>query len=305
MRRFRDYLSLTKPGIIFGNLVSVVGGLFLGGRGHLDPAVMSSTMLGVALAIAGGCTLNNLVDKDIDALMLRTQNRPLPNGRVSDFAALQLGLFLSASGILLLWHYANPLAALITLFGLIVYAGFYSLWLKRTTHGTWVGSFSGAAPPLAGYCASSGRLDAAGIILFASFALWQIPHAYAIAVLHLRDYERASIPVLPLVRGVSRVKREMPVYVGAFTVCALLLFFTRNTGWSYLAVTLLLGVSWMRSAWHGRGEDDRLWARQSFVWSIAMVMALSLMMSVDYVNPEKLAGPPSPRLLVAFLGLVR
>ncbi len=305
MSRFRDYLSLAKPGIIFGNLVSVSGGLFLGSQGYPDLRVIVATLLGVALAIAGGCTLNNLIDKDIDALMLRTQKRPLPNGRVRDLDALLLGLLLASSGLFLLWRYANPLASLVTLFGFAVYVLLYSLWLKRTTHGTWVGSLSGAVPPLAGYCAASGRLDAAGLILFASFALWQLPHAYAIAVLHLNDYARASIPVLPLVRGVSRIKRDMPLYVAAFTLCAILLSIARYTGWSYLAVTLLLGAAWMRSAWRSRNGDDRVWARQSFAWSIAMVMALSLMMSVDYVHPLHDTNAPSSGLMIAFLSLVR
>jgi protoheme IX farnesyltransferase len=305
MNRLRDYLSLTKPGIIFGNLVSVSGGLFLGSQGHPDVRVVLATLRGVGFARGGGCALNNLIDKDIDALMLRTQKRPLPNGRVSDIGALLLGLVLSVSGLFLLWQYANPLASLITLFGLAVYVLLYSLWLKRTIHGTWVGSLSGAVPPLAGYCAASGQLDAAGLILFASFALWQLPHAYAIAVLHLNDYARASIPVLPLVRGVSRIKRDMPLYVAAFTLCAILLSFARYTGWSYLAVTVLLGAAWMRSAWRARNGDDRVWARQSFAWSIAMVMALSLMMSVDYVPPLHDSNAPSSGLMIAFLSLVR
>jgi protoheme IX farnesyltransferase len=293
MSILRDYLALTKPGIIFGNLISVAGGLFLGSRGLPSGQVFFATLIGIALVIGGGCALNNLIDQDIDALMQRTRNRPLVQGRIPGVHALLLGLLLSISGLSLLALFTNILTMLVTLAGFLVYVVFYSLWLKRSPHGTWVGSLSGAVPPLAGYCAASGQLDTAGLILFAIYALWQFPHAYAIAILHLQDYARASIPVLPVVRGVARVKRDMPAYVAIFTLCALLLFFTHNTGISYLAVILILGLAWIRSTWRDRKcADDRRWAKKSFGYSIAMVIAMSLMMSVDFI-PNPVLNPAS------------
>jgi len=293
MGTFRDYLDLTKPGIIFGNLVSVAGGLFLGSRGDLGVQTFSASLAGIALVIGGGCALNNFIDQDIDALMLRTRNRSLVQKRVPASHALMLGFLLSTLGLSLLALYTNMLTTLITFAGLLIYVVLYSLWLKRSPHGTWVGSISGAVPPLAGYCAASGRLDTAGLILFVIYVLWQFPHAYAIAILHLQDYARASIPVLPVVRGVARVKRDMPFYVAVFTLCALLLFFTHNTGISYLAVMLLLGLAWIRSTWRDRKcTDDRRWARKSFGYSIVVVMAMSLMMSVDFI-PLPVLNVPS------------
>lgn len=284
MGTFRDYLGLTKPGIIFGNLVSVAGGLFLGSRGQPNWLTFAATVAGITLVIGGACALNNFIDQDIDALMLRTRNRPLVQGRIPAAHALILGLLLAIFGLSLLALFTNMLATLITFAGFLVYVVLYSMWLKRSPHGTWVGSLSGAVPPLAGYCAASGQLDTAGLILFAIYAFWQFPHAYAIAILHLQDYARASIPVLPVVRGVARVKRDMPVYVAVFTLCALLLFFTHNTGISYLAVMLFLGLAWIRSTWRDRKcADDRRWAKKSFGYSIVMVMAMSLMMSVDFI----------------------
>ncbi len=283
MSALRDYGSLTKPGIIMGNLVSVVGGFLLGSHGQVNGAVFVATLLGVALVIGGGCTFNNCIDRDIDALMWRTRNRPLVQKRVSLGGALTLGTLLALGGFALLALFTPPIVGLITAAGFIVYVGFYSLGLKRTRHGTWVGSLSGAVPPLAGYCAASPHLDMAALILFAMYAVWQFPHAYAIAVLHLQDYARAAIPVLPVVQGVARVKRYMPAYVALFTASGLLLFLTHNAGWGYLAVLLGVGFAWMRSSWNSRhGEDDRRWAKTSFVYSVVMIMALSLMMSVDH-----------------------
>ena len=308
MSGLRDYLSLAKPGIILGNLVAVAGGIFLGSRGQVNWGIFLATLAGMGLVIGGGCALNNYIDRDIDALMRRTRNRPLVQNRIPAGAAVILGLLLAAGGLAMLALYANPLAAGIAFGGFLIYVVLYSLWLKRSRHGTWVGSLAGAVPPLSGYCAASGHLDAAGLILFAIYAVWQFPHAYAIAILHLQDYARASIPVLPVVRGVGRVKRNMPLYVAAFTLCSLLLFFTHNTGWGYLVVLLLLGLAWMRSAWRDRKGDDRLWAKKSFGYSIVAVMALSLMMSVDFVIPKpdavvsSTAISPSPASYNAALG---
>ncbi len=297
MDTLRDYLSLTKPGIILGNLISVVGGFLLGSHGQVNGGVFAATLLGVALVIGGGCTFNNCIDRDIDALMRRTRNRPLVQKRVSLAEALALGLLLTLCGFALLALFTPPLVALITAAGFIVYVGLYSLGLKRTRHGTWVGSLSGAVPPLAGYCAASGRFDMAALILFAMYAVWQFPHAYAIAVLHLQDYARAAIPVLPVVQGVARIKRNMPAYVALFTASGLLLFLTHNAGWGYLVVLLGLGFAWMRSAWiNRRGDDDRRWAKTSFLYSVVMIMALSLMMSVDH------SLRPASQTITAFLG---
>ncbi|MHB1678119.1 MAG: heme o synthase [Sulfuriferula sp.] len=283
----KDYLSLTKPGIILGNMISAAGGFFLGSRGYPNFQLLAATLCGIALVIGGACALNNGIDRDIDALMQRTRNRPLVNKRIPLIQAFMLGWTLALFGLFLLIQYTNLLTVEITGIGFTIYVGFYSLWLKRSRYGTWVGSISGAVPPLAAYCAASQKLDTAGIILFATYVLWQLPHAYAIAVLHRQDYIRASIPVLPVVRGIAWTKRAMPVYIGIFTLCALLLFFTHHTGVIYFAVVLFFGLGWMRLTWRYRAEaDNRRWARKSIGYSIAMVVVLSLTMSMDFSIPK-------------------
>ncbi|MHB1654939.1 MAG: heme o synthase [Burkholderiales bacterium] len=283
----KDYFSLTKPGIILGNMISAAGGFFLGSRGYPDFTVLAATLCGIALVIGGACALNNGIDRDIDALMQRTRNRPLVNKRIPLAHAFVLGWALALTGMFLLVHYTNLLTVEITGIGFTVYTGLYSLWLKRTRYGTWAGSISGAVPPLAAYCAAGQKLDTAGIVLFATYVLWQLPHAYAIGVLHRQDYKRAAIPVLPVVRGIAWTKKAMPVYIGLFTLCALLLFFTHNTGVIYFAAVSILGLDWMRVAWRDRNDaDSRRWARKSIGYSIAMVVVLSLTMSMDFSIPE-------------------
>lgn len=155
MNRLKHYVALTKPGIIMGNLVSVAGGFLLGSRGHISASTFLAVMLGLALVIAGGCVLNNCIDRDIDALMQRTRNRPLVLKSVTLLEALVWGALLSLCGFLTLILFTNPLATVVAFAGFVIYAGLYSLGLKRTQHGTWVGSLAGAVPPLAGYCAAT------------------------------------------------------------------------------------------------------------------------------------------------------
>lgn len=292
---YKDYLSLTKPGIILGNLISAAGGFFLGSRGYPDFELLVATLSGIAFIIGGACALNNGIDRDIDALMQRTRNRTLVKKRIPVMHAYLLGWTLALLGLFILILYTNLLTAAISGVGFVVYVGLYSLWLKRSRYGTWVGSIAGAVPPLAAYCAASQQLDTAGIILFATYVLWQLPHAYAIAVLYREDYLRADIPVLPVVRGIAWTKKALPVYIGLFVFCALLLFFTRNTGVIYFAVVLVLGLHWMRSTWRERMDtDNRRWARKSIGYSIVMVVALSLTMSMDFVTKPAIAAHDRP-----------
>ncbi len=282
----KDYLSLTKPGIVLGNLVSVGGGFFLASRGSVDAGLLLATVLGIALVIGSGCVFNNFIDRDIDAKMLRTCNRVLVQRKISPRAALLYGAILGFAGFWLLYRATNLITILIVLFGFGVYVGLYSLCLKRnSSYATLVGSLAGAAPPLAGYCAVTNHFDLGAVILLFIFSLWQMPHAYAIAIFHLEDYTAAAIPMFPVAHGVPATQKHMVRYVAAFTVAALMLPLDNYTGWGYLVVALAMGGYWLHMAWSGRAVvDERAWARRIFIFSIAMIMALNVMMSVDWAG---------------------
>ena len=281
---FKTYLQLAKPGIVLGNLISVCGGFFLAARGTIDPPLFAATALGVSLVVAGGCVFNNVIDRDIDAIMTRTRGRAMVKGLVTPAAALTYGGLLGLTGLTLLFVRVNPLSAGLALFGFAVYVGLYSLYLKRrSVHGTLVGSLSGAVPPIAGYCAVSGRLDAGVLLLFLMFSLWQMPHSYAIAIFRFDDYVAAGIPVHPVRMGVAAAKRHIVYYILAFTLTALMLTIVGYTGYVYLAVAAGAGVYWLLMAVSGyRAADDRIWGRRVFVCSIFTITALSVMMSVDF-----------------------
>ncbi|MDN6228741.1 MAG: heme o synthase [Enterobacterales bacterium] len=284
----KQYLQVTKPGIIFGNLISVIGGFFLASKGSLDVPLFIATMVGVSLVVASGCVFNKYIDREIDKIMERTKNRVLVKGLIAPKVTLTYATLLGLAGVALLYVAANPLAALLAVIGFIVYVGVYSLYMKRhSVYGTLIGSLSGAAPPVIGYCAVSNEFDAGALILLAIFSLWQMPHSYAIAIFRFKDYQAANIPVLPVVKGISVAKNHITLYIVAFMVATLMLSLGGYAGYKYLVVAAAVSVWWLGMALSGykKAVDDRVWARKLFVFSIVTITCLSVMMSVDFQSP--------------------
>ncbi|MDR5867496.1 heme o synthase [Halomonas koreensis] len=281
--RRRDFLALTKPGIIGGNAISVLGGFFLAARGEIDPWLLLATLVGLSLVIASGCAYNNVIDRDIDAMMTRTRGRPLVQGRLSVATTLRFATLLGVAGFGLLAAFTNPLTVGLAAFGFAIYVGAYSLWLKRRSeYGTLVGSLSGAMPPVVGYCAVTGRFDVGALTLLVIFCLWQMPHSYAIAIFRLQDYRAARIPVLPVVRGIRTAKHYILGYVLAFVLASLTLSLAGYAGPGYFAVALGMGAYWLYLAMQGYWTSNaERWARRVFGFSILTITALSLMMSVE------------------------
>lgn len=188
---FKRYLQVTKPGIIMGNLISVAGGFFLAARGDIDWMLMLMTVIGLSLVVASGCAINNYIDRDIDAKMKRTRNRVTVNGEMSGKAAFFHGVVLGVIGFALLGYFTNWVAVAFAVFGYVVYVGLYTLYFKRkSVYGTFIGSLSGAVPPVVGYCAAAGQFDAGAAILLTMFSIWQMPHSYAIAIFVLMIIRR-------------------------------------------------------------------------------------------------------------------
>ncbi|MDE9480667.1 heme o synthase [Xenorhabdus bovienii] len=287
----KQYLQVTKPGIIFGNLISVVGGFLLASKGVIDYPLFFATMLGVSLVVASGCVFNNYIDRDIDRIMERTKNRVLVKGLIDPKISLIYASVLGIAGIVLLYVAANALAMQLALIGFLIYVGVYSLYMKRkSVYGTLVGSLSGAAPPVIGYCAVTGQFDTGALILLLIFSLWQMPHSYAIAIFRFKDYQAANIPVLPVIKGISVAKNHITLYILAFMVATLMLTISGYAGYKYLIVAASVSIWWLGMALSGyKTANDRIWARKLFMFSIVAIMSLSVMMSVDSTaSPETL-----------------
>ena len=290
----KKYLLVTKPGIIFGNLTTTVGGFLLASKGRIEIGLLLWIAIGVSLVVASGCVFNNCIDRNMDRKMSRTRNRVLAQGRMSPKVAVCYAALLAVAGVALIWKATNMLCVAIVLSGFMIYVGAYSLYLKRNSvYATLIGSLAGATPPLIGYCAVSNRFDMGAVILLSIFSLWQIPHSYAVAVFRLKDYTIAAIPVLPVKEGILTAKNHIVGYILAFMVATLMLTFGGYTGYHYLAVAAALGLSWLFMAWSGyRTCNDRLWAKRMFVFSVVSITILSVMMAIDFTIP-----PPSTMLL--------
>jgi protoheme IX farnesyltransferase len=281
-----NYIQITKPGIVLGNLVSVAGGFFLATKGAVNWILFLDAALGVCLIVASGCVFNNIIDRDIDRLMTRTRSRALANESISINSSFFYASALGFIGLLLLHLKTNIVAVAVALVGFIIYVGLYSLHLKRNSvHGTLVGSIAGAAPPVIGYCAVSQQFDSGAALLLLLFSLWQMPHAFAIAIFRLKDYRAAAIPVLPVKRGIKTTKYQILFFTLAFILTNTSLTFTGYTGPWYLTITSMVGCYWLYIAWSGfTAKDDEKWARKIFSFSIVTVVTLSIMMSIDGVD---------------------
>ncbi|EXT84460.1 heme o synthase [Acinetobacter baumannii] len=283
----KKYLFLTKPGILFGNFITTLGGFFLAAQGSIDILLLLLTLIGTTLVVASGCVVNNVIDQDIDTKMQRTQNRALVKKTISPTVALVYAFVLGVMGFSILWFGVNGYAFLFAMIGFIVYVGFYSLWTKRTSiHQTVIGSISGASPPVIGYTAVTHQFDVAALLLFLAYALWQMPHSLAIAIYRFDDYKNAGIPILPVARSIYRTKIECVIYILLFAAVLNGLYCFGYTNVFFLITFNALTAYWFYLSIIGfKAENDQLWAKRFFLYSVILITLLSLSFSFTYQSP--------------------
>jgi heme o synthase len=283
----KGYLSITKPGIIIGNLISVAAGFFLAAKTEsADVLLLICTLVGVALVIASGCVINNIFDRDIDQKMSRTQQRLLVKGEINVDHAFIFALVLLLAGTALMYRMTNPLSAVMVLLGFVFYVFFYTMWYKRhSVYGTLVGSISGAVPPLVGYLAVTNYISLEAVLLFTLFCLWQMPHSYAIAMFRMQDYRDAGIPVLPVVEGIEKARKHMMAYVIAFNLVAFALFALGNCGYEYLVVAAAVCLMWTRVTFRQVDQENYVsWSKTVFKTSLVVVMGISSVMGLELIT---------------------
>lgn len=285
----KDYITVTKPGLSVANLLATLAGFMLGmaGQPFSNHTFISLfwTLLGTALVIASGTTLNNVLDRDIDKYMERTKSRPVTNHRISPRVAAIYGLVLAVIGEAVLTFGANPLAAVLGFIGLFVYVVVYTAWLKRTTTlNTVIGGLSGAMPPLVGYVAITNTLDITAWTVLAFMFLWQPPHFLALAMRRVEEYRGVNIPMLPVVIGFDGTKRQILWYTVAMVPVSLFLYHYEAVGQLYLWVAGILGLIYLALAVQGlfiKKEKDIPWANLMFKYSIIYLTAIFILMMVD------------------------
>ncbi len=281
----KKYYTLTKPGIIYGNIITTAGGFLLASKGHIHYWVLLATILGASLIIASACVFNNYIDRDIDKAMARTRKRATATGTISGKAALTYASILGLIGVVLLYVYVNILTLVIGLIAFLVYVFVYGYFKRRSIHGTAVGSIAGAAPVVAGYCAVTDHFNVGALLLFLILVFWQMPHFYAIALNRLSDYTAAKLPVLPVVKGVRHTKIQILIYIVGFILANIALTIFGYSGIVYVIVMVTLGLCWFWLGLKGFKNNDKKWAKKMFLFSLIIILSLSIMLSVGSLLP--------------------
>src|SRR5260370_12042766 len=272
----RDYLALTKPRITWLILMSTGIGYFFGAKvGGWHFLTLFHTLLGTGLLASGTATLNQWFEREADAKMRRTRERPLPAGRLGEEKALLFGLVISAAGFFDLQLVVNPLAALLGAITLGSYLFIYIPLKQQSPHSTTIGAIPGAMPPLIGYAAASGKLTWEAWILFAILFLWQFPHFYAIAWMYREDYERAGIRMLPVVEpdGESTARRIL-LYSLLLIPISLVPKFLSMTGNWYLFGALAIGLMFLYAGVRVSFDLTRHQARRGLLASVIYLPVL-------------------------------
>lgn len=278
--RLGDYLELTKPRLSALVLATTLVGYVIAETGPFRPVLLLTAMLGAALVVAGANVMNQVHERQVDALMSRTRNRPLPGGRLWARPAGAFGLVVAAAGVLVLATGVNATATLLGLAGFILYAIVYTPLKRVTVLCTFIGAIPGAIPPMIGWAVARGGLDAEAAGLFAVLLLWQIPHFFAIARLYRHDYRKAGMVMLGL------DERGRPAYLAMIAFCIVLiptsmsLSWLGTTGELYLVGAAILGMVFLgfivRAAiLPGRKPDrDAFLASTFYLWALLGLMIL-------------------------------
>jgi len=241
LRPWRDYLELTKPKVTLLIVFTAVVGMVLASPGWIPLSALVFGTLGIAMASGSAAAFNHILDRRIDAQMSRTRRRPLPTGHMQERHAVVFAALLGLASMLVLWSGVNGLTAALTFCSLIGYAMVYTLWLKRATpQNIVIGGAAGAAPPVLGWAAVTGTVDAHALLLFLIIFTWTPPHFWALAIARRDDYAKVGIPMLPVTHGIPYTRLQILLYTILLVLATLLPFLTGMSGLIYLAAALAL-----------------------------------------------------------------
>src|SRR6204780_3929692 len=275
-----DYVELTKPKVQSLLLLTTISAMYV--TGDPSPLLVALTCLGGYLSAGGAGAVNHWFDRDIDALMARTANRPIPSGRVSPRAALTFGCLLAALSLLELSLAVNPLAAGLSFAGFLGCVFVYTVWLKRRTpQNIVIGGGAGAGPPLVGWAAVTGSVSGTAVILFFIVFFWTPPHFWALSLLMKDEYRKVGVPMLPVVRGESETRRQILLYTVLLYAVTQLPFCAGGLGGIYLVASLVLGLGFIGGAVRLYRRADRRSALQLYLFSLAYLALLFCAMVLD------------------------
>jgi protoheme IX farnesyltransferase len=239
--------------------------------------------VGTSLIIASACVFNNYIDRDIDALMTRTRKRALASAEIEEEYALIYGAVLGILGLIILIIGTNRLTVMVGLLGFVSYVWWYTSLKRKTMHATLVGSIPGATSILAGYVAVTDHLDLGALLLFIVMIIWQLPHFYAISIFRRKEYAAAGVPVMAVAAGVESTIKQIFWYSLAFAVAVALLALYGYASFSFFVVMTVVSMYWLWIGSKGfqKNTDSIRWSRKMFGTSLIVLLAFSLMLSID------------------------
>jgi len=281
-QRLKDFITLTKPIIVLLLLVTTFAGMVAGGKAWPSLSIAFWTMLGGAFAAGGSGAVNQYIDRDLDKNMQRTAKRPMAAGRMTPAEGLSFGLALCIASFYIMAGFVNLLAAFLSLAGIFYYVLLYSVWLKKATvQNIVIGGGAGAIPPLVGWAAATGRLDIPALILFLIVFMWTPPHFWALAIVRRKDYERAGVPMLPVIRGEAETRKQVLIYTIELVAVTFLLPIFKYTGMVYFVAAVVLGGLLLYLAWRVFKTEGNKTAWTLYRYSSMYLMFLFLALMVD------------------------
>lgn len=288
MKKVRKYYWLTKPGIVFSNVIAAMAGFFFASShaGELDLGIFLGLVLGIALVIASACVFNNYLDRGIDSKMKRTSWRATASGKITTTAVFTFLTILGVAGFTLLVLFTNVLTVILVAIAYFSYVVLYGIAKRKTIHGTLVGTIPGGIPPVAGYVAVTGSFDKAALLLFLILLCWQMAHFYAIGMRRHEEYAAAKLPVMPVVKGMRATKIQILGYIAGFIIANLLIVIYGYVGYVYLVMMVGVGVIWFARGIRGlQVEDDQKWAKYMFLFSLVVLLTWCAMLAVGTLLP--------------------
>jgi len=282
-RLVREYFELTKPRVVALIVFTAVVGMFLSTPGALPLTAFVAGTLGIAAAAGSAAAFNHILDRQADAVMARTHDRPLPTGQLTATEALVFALALGVASMAILVVWVNVLTAVLTFLSLIGYSVVYTVWLKHATpQNIVIGGAAGAAPPVLGWAAVTGSVSADALLLFLIIFLWTPPHFWALALYREKEYAAAGIPMLPVTHGSRYTRLQILFYTVLLAAVTVMPFATKMSGWLYLAGAIPLNAVFLAYAWKlYRHYSDAL-ARKTFFYSIQYLALLFALLLVDH-----------------------
>ncbi|MFK7993053.1 MAG: heme o synthase [Granulosicoccus sp.] len=283
---WRDYLEITKPKVVLLLVFTALVGMALAVPLWLPLQETFFGLLGIGLASSSAAAINHVIDQRSDAIMKRTENRPIPQGALSTRQCLVFAIVIGMLGMVLLVTLVNVLTAVLTFFSLIGYAIVYTVYLKRATpQNIVIGGAAGAMPPVLGWAAVTNEVTAAALLLFLIVFIWTPPHFWALAIHRRDDYAKVDIPMLPVTHGIPFTRIQIFLYTVLLVVVSIFPYLIQMSGPLYLVGAVVLGVMFLWHAWKMFDDQATSQPIKTFVFSINYLMWLFGIMLVDHYIP--------------------